>query len=61
MENSTNQQLSITVYSALGQVLDQQTIGANSSIQWQDDFANGLRVIIIQSEIDRQVLRVIKQ
>jgi hypothetical protein len=61
MENSTNQQLSITVYSALGQVLDQQTIVANSSIQWQDDFANGLRVIIIQSENDRQVMRVIKQ
>ena len=60
MENPTAAAATISVYSALGQVLNVLEVQAYETLEWQDTFASGLRIIYIETENAVEVMRLVK-
>lgn len=59
IENPTENKATITVYSALGQIVQVLEIDAFETMEWQDDFAAGLRVVSIETNKGTEVIRLI--
>lgn len=61
IENPTEHTATVTVYSTLGQVLDVISVDAFGQFEWHDEGASGLRVVFIETEKGREVMRLIKR
>ncbi len=59
IENPTEKEISIGVYSSIGQLLNQFKITPFETLEWQDDHAAGIRVVVIQTEKSTETLTLI--
>lgn len=60
-ENPTNSKAVITIYSSLGQVLDQFEVSGNNTTEWMDSYAAGIRLVHIATDVTSETIRVVKQ
>ncbi len=61
IENPTDLEAMVTVYSAMGQMLESFTLNAFETIEWQDNGASGLKIFYLKTERSKEVLRVVKR
>ncbi|WP_417609777.1 CotH kinase family protein [Owenweeksia hongkongensis] len=61
IENPTESKATVTVYSAVGQVLQTLEIGRFETMVWQDSFPVGMRIISLETENAVEVIRLISK
>lgn len=61
IDNPTGNIAKVTIYSLMGQVLQELQINSYETYQWNDDSAKGFRIITIDTKDSREVFRVISQ
>lgn len=61
IENPRESEVRIKVYSGIGQLLNEFQIAPNENLEWQDDFAPGIRILFIQSETGTESLKLISK
>jgi len=59
IENPTSETAKVTVFSAIGQIMDVITILPNETIEWQDTSSTGLRLLQIEAGSTTEVKRMI--
>lgn len=61
IENPSNETQVITVFNTMGQMLDQVNVEPFGTLLWEDQFANGVRIFVVESESSKQVIKAVKQ
>ncbi len=61
INNPTELEATITIYSMLGQKLDSFVVPAFQTIEWQDDYSAGMRLYYFETKTDHEVIRVVKR
>lgn len=61
IDNPTGNEAKVTIYSMMGQVLQELKLTPYETYQWNDDYALGLRIILIETKNSSEVFRVIAQ
>ncbi len=61
INNPTELEATITIYSVLGQKLDSFVVPAFQTIEWQDDYSAGMRLYYFETKTDHEVIRVVKR
>jgi hypothetical protein len=61
IENPSNENQVITVFNTMGQMLDQLNVEPFGTLLWEDQFANGVRIFVVESESSKQVIKAVKR
>lgn len=61
LENPSSEKANVIIYSSIGQILEQFELEAFETVEWKDQFASGIRIIKIQTELGTSTLKMIAQ
>lgn len=61
IDNPTENTAKVTIYSIMGQLIQEFEISAFETYQWHDDYASGIRIIVVDTKDSREVFRVISK